>query len=607
MEVSEARWSAQQSRGIRWRLVVEGTLMLQTPAHFGNGDTDDFTDMPLLRDTYEPEKPLLTGASIAGALRSYLCRCEGSINAAEVTGTYAELLFGGVKGDDEGSQSPLVVDDVLGSAMAVERRDGVRLDRASRTAADRALFSMEMWPAGTTFDLRFELLFSDGGVRGVLEAMQQRVLCKWAQALKRAQAAEAGPKQDVEKECKGYRAALSSPVSVYALVYEAWRSLLADQKVGPDATDQILVPALDRLLGDALANQRQSDAWLQASAAIECALKQALATALAGLSDGGITLGARKRRGYGSVKAAQWRARIYNLCEDPKDLVSWVRDGARPLRDVPGIQCDDDVKQVLGNPTPLTDRRQEFTITATFWLNGSLLIRSGAGTDKASPDMVHLHARQPDGTMKPVLSGTSLAGALRARAFKIANTLAAGNDAKALELVEGIFGPDLNRKPRPQPHASRLAVSESVICESQDKLVQSRVSIDRFTGGTRDGALFNEQPAFGGRVKIWLRLDDPKDHEAGLLLLLLKDLWTGDLPLGGESSVGRGRLQGEGAALTWATETGARKEWKLVTQNPENPASVQVQGGEASTLSGWVTQLATALAGSNASTKEVAP
>jgi hypothetical protein len=41
-----------------------------------------------------------------------------------------------------------------------------------------------------------------------------------------------------------------------------------------------------------------------------------------------------------------------------------------------------------------------------------------------------------------------------------------------------------------------------------------------------------------------IAIQQPTDAEIGLLLLLLKDLWTGDLPLGGEISVGRGRLQG---------------------------------------------------------------
>ena len=38
------------------------------------------------------------------------------------------------------------------------------------------------------------------------------------------------------------------------------------------------------------------------------------------------------------------------------------------------------------------------------------------------------------------------------------------------------------------------------------------------------------------------------------MLLLLKDLWTGDLHIGGESSVGRGRLRGHKATLHYAGE-----------------------------------------------------
>jgi hypothetical protein len=40
--------------------------------------------------------------------------------------------------------------------------------------------------------------------------------------------------------------------------------------------------------------------------------------------------------------------------------------------------------------------------------------------------------------------------------------------------------------------------------------------------------------------------------------MLLKDLWTGDLPVGGERSVGRGRLQGIEADMCWQDET-----WRL--------------------------------------------
>jgi hypothetical protein len=52
-------WSDSLARGIRQRLVIEGDLILQTPAHFGNGDGDDLTDMPLLLDPLTERCPLL--------------------------------------------------------------------------------------------------------------------------------------------------------------------------------------------------------------------------------------------------------------------------------------------------------------------------------------------------------------------------------------------------------------------------------------------------------------------------------------------------------------------------------------------------------------------
>ena len=47
------------------------------------------------------------------------------------------------------------------------------------------------------------------------------------------------------------------------------------------------------------------------------------------------------------------------------------------------------------------------------------------------------------------------------------------------------------------------------------------------------------------QVKINIKIADCKDWEAGLMMLLLKDLWASDLPLGGEKNIGRGLLKGE--------------------------------------------------------------
>ena len=476
----DAFWAGGRSRKIKARIVVEGDLILLTPAHFGNGDGSDETDLPLLADALEPTRPLLTGASLAGALRAYLRRISSKDASLD------KALFGGAKGDDKGEQSPLIVDDALGQAAGVELRDGVKLDPTTRTAAEGALFNVETWAAGTTFNLRLELALN----------------------------------------------------------------------------------------GDSSARLR------------------ALAAALTGLSNGSITLGMRKQRGYGKVSVEQWRVRRYELAGSVRDLLDWLKDGNRPLpEDGPGVSLvpardrDDgalmaDLLKAFGAPDAqaLPLRQNALVLTAQFALPGSILIRGNTGRDDLGPDMVHLHSRR-DGRLKPIVSGTSLAGALRARATRILNTL---NPNKTQQIIAEMFGPEMKGKVTPK--ASRVVVEECEIVNAVTDLVQNRIRIDRFTGGVVEGALFSEQPAFGKKdtcLTIRLRLLDPKDYEIGLLLLLLKDLWTGDLPLGGEISVGRGRLRGRSATLSWkcAEKT---KEWRIERDGDDpNDSHLKISGDQA--------------------------
>jgi hypothetical protein len=69
-------------------------------------------------------------------------------------------------------------------------------------------------------------------------------------------------------------------------------------------------------------------------------------------------------------------------------------------------------------------------------------------------------------------------------------------------------------------------------------------------------ALFDEQVHGGGGVQPQLELRDPRPGELGLVLLVLKDLLSGELAVGGTSAVGRGVLQGD-AELTFHDGPGA--------------------------------------------------
>ncbi len=313
-------------------------------------------------------------------------------------------------------------------------------------------------------------------------------------------------------------------------------------------------------------------------------LLNALATALDGLAKGEIFLGARKTRGYGKCAVSEWTARRYNMA-DPSGLLAWLASERKGDDWVPGVSAvtKSDISEALGETiTLLKDNRQFAKLHAEFSINGSVMIRSGFSESDKGPDMVHSHssgANQSDPV--PIIPGTSWAGILRHRAERIVRTLTENDSDRTTEFIDSIFGPSKIEEGDKKAYASRLSVSESHI-EQGHPMIQSRIRIDRFTGGVCEGALFEEQPVFGNQdsrvaVDITLKLpaegNSEPDAEIGLLLLLLRDLWTGDLPVGGESSIGRGRLSGRYANLKLADQ-----EWEFkqksdgslsVTSNPD--------------------------------------
>lgn len=300
-------------------------------------------------------------------------------------------------------------------------------------------------------------------------------------------------------------------------------------------------------------------------------LRDALVTALSGLQDRQITLGARKGRGFGQCICSNWEVQKYDL-KDKEQLKKWLVS-ERNWADMPGInpQSGQTLSEMLDAKILEKDIREDAVLSATFSIDGTLLIRSGFGSSDEGPDTVHLHSkRSGNETPVPVIPGTSWAGILRHRALKIARTVSKNNKEKSQNFVDSMFGPSEIKKNDRDTRASRVRIQESQVSGSTP-MVMTRVKIDRFTGSAFESALFGEQPEIGKlgdkNVKLDLTLRNPTEAETGLLLLLLKDLWTGDLPIGGESSVGRGRLKGVNATLdamgnTWGFN--AEKNEKII-------------------------------------------
>lgn len=178
---------------------------------------------------------------------------------------------------------------------------------------------------------------------------------------------------------------------------------------------------------------------------------------------------------------------------------------------------------------------------------------------------------------KPVLSGSSLRGALRTRAERIARTLAmlhwktetdflahcpacnpfakqedalASCDARleisndgetpegALCLACQLFG-----SPR---RGSRLWIEDAEWqggTLNQDSWhAQDFLAIDRFTGGGQEHAKFDAAPLTQAKFQARFTLHNPKAWELGWLVLVLRDLAEGEMTLGFGAAKGYGRV-----------------------------------------------------------------
>lgn len=282
-------------------------------------------------------------------------------------------------------------------------------------------------------------------------------------------------------------------------------------------------------------------------------LIEGMAIALQGLEKGDIPLGFRKRRGFGQCRINEWRVNRYDLTK-PEGLIGWLTD------DIEGQKKGTKISSLLSIDEPELDQREIFNMEAFFSLDSPLLI--GSSSDESnSPDSVHLHSKRNKKSV-PIISGTAMAGALRSRALRIAKTL--NNNGNAKKIVEDLFGSDIEFS-NDKASASKLITTEKEINNPLTH-VQSRVKIDRFTGGAYHAALFNEQPIFGKDdtgVQLNIQIQQPSNSQIGLLLLLLKDLWTGDLPIGGKSSIGRGRLRGKKAILIHRQKGDVQQDWTI--------------------------------------------
>jgi hypothetical protein len=317
--------------------------------------------------------------------------------------------------------------------------------------------------------------------------------------------------------------------------------------------------------------------WPEAAVdpSVEASVLAALVAALEGLQPGGVQLGARRSRGFGVVTAGSWRARRFDLGVEPgREAWQAAATAEQPL-DPALCPANSDVRRLVeevavggGVSLPLVeeapklavlpDRRRRIVAEMKLRVDGSLLVRTGTS--------LPAHIRSGD---QPILPGAVVAGALRGHAARLLGLVEEDRRQVATELDQ-IFGTAAaaadGETKAATGAASRIRVSEAQIDASSAMRV-SRLPVSRFTGaGNADPS--TEQPEIGGRVRVQVELREPTLQEAGLFLLLLKDLMDGQVSIGGGASVGRGVLQGNGVVtfpsdMLEVDDSKGPKEYKL--------------------------------------------
>lgn len=262
----------------------------------------------------------------------------------------------------------------------------------------------------------------------------------------------------------------------------------------------------------------------------------------------GLRIGAKTNTGLGKIRLIDEKLYDYDFT-DYKNVIAWLK-GDKPK------------STELKIPDTLEPNINDFIIDAYLDLKTSLIQRS-YNDDPSMPDASHV---QSNG--KNILTGSGTKGAISARAKRILNTIWKKDEQSKLEFIDLLFGyvndPKDGKDTRDdkKPKKAKLQIEERELPAYVAEL-QSRIKIDRFTGGTINGALFDSMPLFNTKelaeetdiskkyTRITIRVRDCTEAEAGLMLLVLKDLWTGDLAIGGEKGIGRGVFNGGSAFVKY--------------------------------------------------------
>lgn len=236
------------------------------------------------------------------------------------------------------------------------------------------------------------------------------------------------------------------------------------------------------------------------------------------INNGTILIGMKAKRGFGKLKIVE----AYQKHFSKSDLAA--------LLNFDKYNCNNYDKMDISK----TNNENYDVINVKLKQKGGISIR--AYSAKAGEvDFEHIKANGV-----PVIPGTSWNGLLKKQIIYYHELLG----AKSSKMIDEWFGYVQDKKAK----ASSIIIEESTISEGKEMTI-TRNSIDRFSGSSKDRALFSERSHFNGKTNLVIKVpktitinnkEITNDYILGLIALSIKDIENGLIALGGQTSIGRG-------------------------------------------------------------------
>jgi CRISPR/Cas system CSM-associated protein Csm3 (group 7 of RAMP superfamily) len=259
-----------------------------------------------------------------------------------------------------------------------------------------------------------------------------------------------------------------------------------------------------------------------------------------------VGFGAKTTRGYGRV-TTKWSAKQFNLGE-PKERTDWLEFDVFE-------SFDDERFSPYAKPHLEGMSNQQTGITIIelkLKQKGALSIRQYSTEIQAGNTEAYDYQYLALTDDTPVIPGTSWAGMFRKNMADLLDnhSHSDGPLAQAMGWVtekKPSAGSEQNVQARSEdkPNAvkSKIRFSESKIIGCETKII-TRNAIDRYSGGTKDGALYTEKTIYNGTTDLRIEIEEGVDRSVlQALAASIIDLHWGFIALGGLTSVGRGLFE----------------------------------------------------------------